>query len=67
MSNDRNLMAFRGLRGRNIDDQTKAMVDGYNSVTDMALDELGQLVLDLKRRVENLEAEFDPPSQDVEQ
>lgn len=48
-------LVFRGLRGRTLEDQQQAMVNGYHSVTEMAVDELGAMVLDLSRRVEELE------------
>jgi hypothetical protein len=46
---------FRGLRGRTLDDQQRAIAAGYESMQDYAIDELGQLVLTLMRRVEALE------------
>lgn len=59
MTHDRDAVAFRGMRGRNLQDQAQAMSNGYRSVAEMAMDELAALVLDLRRRVENLEAYTD--------
>lgn len=49
-------LVFRGLRGRSFEDQARAMANGYQSVNEMAIDELGQMLLELMRRVDRLEA-----------
>lgn len=49
-------VVFRGLRGRTLDDQMTAASKGYGSVAEMALDELGELVLNLLARIDRLEA-----------
>jgi hypothetical protein len=48
-------LVFRGLRGRTFEDQKQAIVDGYGSVAEMAIDELGTLLLSTMRRVDALE------------
>jgi hypothetical protein len=48
-------LVFRGLRNRTLDDQTRAIGAGYESMQDYAIDELGQIVVDLVDRVETLE------------
>lgn len=47
---------FRGVQGRTLDDQTRAMAAGYRSVAEMAIDELAEIVMRLQARVETLEA-----------
>lgn len=49
-------LVFRGLRGRTLDDQAAAISSGYGSVMEMALDELGAIVLDLVKRMDRLES-----------
>lgn len=49
-------LVFRGLRGRTLEDQALAMGQGYGSVAEMAIDELGQIVLDLTVRMAKLES-----------
>lgn len=57
-------LVFRGLRNRTIDDQTRALAAGYESMQDYAIDELGQIVIDLAQRVERLEERLTyPPNQ----
>lgn len=48
-------VVFRGLRGRTLDDQKRALENGYESLQDYAIDELGQMILELRSRVEALE------------
>lgn len=52
-------VVFRGLRGRTLDDQADALSQGYNSMTEYAIDELGRIVLELKQQVERIEADLD--------
>lgn len=49
-------LVFRGLRGRTLEDQASAMSQGYHSVTEMAIDELGAIVLELRERMDKLES-----------
>lgn len=48
-------LVFRGVRGRTFEDQRQAIASGYGSVSEMAIDELGLMVLELVKRVEALE------------
>lgn len=52
---------FRGVKNRTFADQTRALEAGYSSVAELAIDELGHMVLDLARRVEKLEAIIGAP------
>lgn len=45
---------FRGVGGRNLDDQEAAIAEGYNSVLEYALDHLAKRVIALEQRVDKL-------------
>lgn len=50
---------FRGVGGRNLDDQEDAIAAGFNSVLEYAVDELAKRLIALEQRVDRLEPHYD--------
>jgi hypothetical protein len=50
---------FRSVRDRSFEDQTAAMERGYNSVMELAFDEMLQALVELQERVDRLEGKAD--------
>lgn len=46
---------FRSVRDRSFEDQTAAMAGGYNSVLELAVDEMLKSLVELQGRVDKLE------------
>lgn len=55
MARDGDIIRFRGLQGRTLADQERALAAGFESVRDHAVDELARMLHELTQRVDDLE------------